>query len=271
MNKTYNFCNNCGKEGHSYQNCKLPITSLGIIALKENKNYKNEDERYEYLMICRKDSLGFVDFMRGKYPLHNKEYLINIFNEMTVKEKNNLLKYDFATLWKNLWGNYLGAQYRGEEKISKEKYNSLKNGITIKNEFLKLEDFINNSTTTWEEPEWGFPKGRRNFKERDIECAIREFEEETCIKKFNFNIINNVHPVQEIFTGSNYKSYKHKYFIALMQDNYVEKTNNFQKSEVSKLEWKTFNECIKSIRPYNLEKINIVINLNKSLKKYTII
>ena len=25
-------------------------------------------------MICRKDSLGYVDFMRGKYPLHNKEF-----------------------------------------------------------------------------------------------------------------------------------------------------------------------------------------------------
>ena len=29
-------------------------------------------------MICRKDSLGYVDFMRGKYPIFNKSYITNI-------------------------------------------------------------------------------------------------------------------------------------------------------------------------------------------------
>ena len=28
-------------------------------------------------------------------------------------------------------------------------------------------------------PEWGFPKGRRNYQENDIDCATREWEEET--------------------------------------------------------------------------------------------
>ena len=34
----------------------------------------------EFLMIRRKDTLGFLDFMRGKYPLYNKLYLLNIIN-----------------------------------------------------------------------------------------------------------------------------------------------------------------------------------------------
>ena len=29
MNK--NSCNNCGKQGHSFHQCKLPVTSYGII------------------------------------------------------------------------------------------------------------------------------------------------------------------------------------------------------------------------------------------------
>ena len=41
--------------------------------------------------------------------------------------------------------------------------------------------------------------------------------------------------------------------------------DNFQKSEVSKLEWKTVEECISSIRPYNLEKKQLIININKRL------
>ena len=63
--KTYNFCNNCGKQGHLYQHCKSPITSIGVIAFKKIEN------QHKYLMICRKDSLGYVDFMRGKYPIFN--------------------------------------------------------------------------------------------------------------------------------------------------------------------------------------------------------
>ena len=48
-------------------------------------------------------------------------------------------------------------------------------------------------------------------------------------------------------------------------ENYME---NFQVTEVSKLEWKTINECLESIRPYNLEKKNLINNINKVLQEY---
>ena len=85
--KEYNFCNNCGKHGHLFHQCKNPITSIGIIV------FNNDGPKTEYLMIRRKDSLGYVDFMRGKYPLFNKRYLLNIINEMTIIEKNKLLTF----------------------------------------------------------------------------------------------------------------------------------------------------------------------------------
>ena len=88
------FCNNCGKIGHSYNQCSKPIISLGIIAF--NKQYNN----LKYLLICRKDSLGYVEFIRGKYPLYNQTYIQNLINEMTISEKNKLLTKDFADLWK---------------------------------------------------------------------------------------------------------------------------------------------------------------------------
>ena len=52
------FCNNCGKYGHLFHQCKFPITSIGVIVFR----YNNEGE-IEYLMICRKDSLGYIDFL----------------------------------------------------------------------------------------------------------------------------------------------------------------------------------------------------------------
>ena len=30
----YSFCNNCGKQGHLYHQCKRPITSIGIVAFR---------------------------------------------------------------------------------------------------------------------------------------------------------------------------------------------------------------------------------------------
>ena len=88
--KTYHFCNNCGKQGHMFNSCKLPIISLGIIA------FRKVDNNIQYLMICRKDSLGFIEFLRGKYPLYNKNYILNLINEMTSEEKKMLLEKDFG-------------------------------------------------------------------------------------------------------------------------------------------------------------------------------
>jgi hypothetical protein len=44
--------------------------------------------------------------------------------------------------------------------------------------------------------------------------------------------------------------------------------SNYQVTEVSKVEWKTFYECVESIRPYNLEKKELIININKVLQEY---
>ena len=126
------------------------------------------------------------------------------------------------------------------------------------------------SNTSWNETEWEFPKGRRNQKEKDLECALREFEEETGIKTLELTIIENILPFEEIFIGSNHKSYKHKFFLAYM-NNFVEENNklsNFQATEVSKLEWKTLENCLETIRPYNLEKKELIININKVLQEY---
>jgi len=74
-------------------------------------------------------------------------------------------------------------------------------------------------------------------------------------------------PFEEIFIGTNHKSYKHKYFLAYMNET-EEILNSFQVSEVSKIEWKTINECLECIRPYNLEKKNLITNINKVLQEY---
>ena len=258
-----NFCNNCGLRGHLFHQCKLPITSIGLLVF-----HKNINDEIMYLMIRRKDTLGYVDFMRGKYSLNSKDYLLNIINEMTISEKASLLSKDFNTLWNKLWGEYVNNQYKTEKTAAQEKFKLLKSGVIIDNKYYNLKSLIAESNSNWNEPEWGFPKGRRNYMESDIKCALREFQEETGINKDNIQIINNLIPFDETFIGSNYKSYKHTYYLAKMI-NFTD-FNSFQKSEVSKIEWKNFDSALKSIREYNVERKQILKNMQEIFTRYDI-
>jgi ADP-ribose pyrophosphatase YjhB (NUDIX family) len=284
--KLNNICNNCNKVGHRFYNCKLPIISYGIILFRLNTNNK-----IEYLMIKRKNSYGFIELIQGKYSLNNLFQLQQSVDEMSLYEKSIIVKEDFNTLWKYMW-NYpcslthniptiLSSQItyncNSDEYICYKKFNNLKyNGVknkrptisqdTLENENIKLENIINNSKTNWKDTEWEFPKGRKNLLEKDIDCAIREFEEETGISKNTIHIVNNILPFEEVYVGSNYKSYKTKFYLAYTDcdiDNY--QFTNFQKTEVSEVSWKTLNECLQSLRIYNVEKKRIITNIDNMI------
>jgi 8-oxo-dGTP pyrophosphatase MutT (NUDIX family) len=229
-------------------------------------------------MIRRKDTLGFIEFIRGKYSIYNKEYILNLLNEMTINEKMKLKNLDFSVLWNDIWcidnSNKNNLQYKNEESISLEKYNALKSGIILQNDsnelIYTLDSLLNECNNNWLEPEWGFPKGKRNTNEKDYECALREFSEETGYNKRHLKLVENISQFEEIFMGSNYKSYKHKYYLMYMEDD-IEINQLYDNFEVSKIEWKTYEECIESIRDYNLEKKNIIENIHNMLLEYNII
>ena len=82
-------------------------------------------------------------------------------------------------------------------------------------------------------------------------------------------MILNIIPYEETFMGSNYKSYKHKYYLACMKE--IDNTTNFQKTEVSNMKWLTYEQTLKHIRPYNNELINIIKKVNTLIKEYTIV
>lgn len=243
-------CNNCGNYGHLFYNCKKPITSLGIITYRYSPK-----GIVEYLLVQRKDTLGYVDFLRGKYSDTNLFQLKNIIGEMTNDEINRIHTCEYKDLWYKLW-NKVTENY---DIKNEEKFNFIKKN---KSELLV--------SSKWTEPEWGFPKGRRNFKERDLECALREFEEETGYIKKDLIFVKNINPSEEIFTGSNLKSYKHRYFLAYMRYEDTVNDGNYQKSEIGSMKWLTYEEVIQRIRPYNLERIDLLKDIHALIDKYTI-
>jgi 8-oxo-dGTP pyrophosphatase MutT (NUDIX family) len=261
-------CNNCSKNGHVLHQCKLPIISCGIILLQQIKNI------HYYLMIRRKDSFGYIDFIYGKYNPNNLHQVQQKIDEMSIEEKKRLLSLSFDDLWKELWGqpiNNVSSIYKNEAFKSKKKFELLLNGINQNGKIITLKHLIENSNTSWIDTEWEFPKGRKNYQEKDLDCALREFQEETGYDKKYLQNINNILPFEEIFTGSNYKSYKHKYFIALMDYKDSEKNVSFEPTEVSKMEWKTYEDAVLSIRSYNLEKKQLIKSIHNMLSHYRLV
>ena len=136
------------------------------------------------------------------------------------------------------------------------------------NEESLLHRIRDERSNIWTEPEWGFPKGRRNFQEKDYDCALREMTEETGYPLHLMKNMKNILPFDEIFLGSNYKSYKHRYYLMYMnyEDSHI--TDRYDRSEVSMMRWKTYEECLLSIRPYNLEKKRLIKNIEITLSNY---
>ena len=248
-------CGNCGINGHVYRNCNTPITSLGIIAFKIIN-----DENY-YLMIRRKDTLGYIEFIRGKYDVYDTHYIIKLFKEMTNDEINRILENNFDFLWKELW-------ITNNKKITTEYKNSKRKFLKIKKD--DISKIIKIIGIFWDETEWGFPKGRRNLKETNINCAMREFKEETGYEEEDIKIINDIELIEEDFYGSNNIHYKHLYFIAESQNEKqpkIDNTNKLQISEVSNIGWFPYKTALELLRPYNKEKKNALINIELFLKK----
>src|SRR5690349_21249053 len=98
------FCANCGKDTHLYKNCPDPITSCGIILVNLQMELKNDTNlvkklndtdnfnifdvsgikfndmedlkifceyknSIKFLMVRRKHTLGFTEFVRGHYKI----------------------------------------------------------------------------------------------------------------------------------------------------------------------------------------------------------
>jgi 8-oxo-dGTP pyrophosphatase MutT (NUDIX family) len=246
---------------------KIKNIKKRLLAIYKLENYNNI---IEYLFIRRKHSLNYVEFIRGKYDINNSDYLERSFNFITNEEIKLIKSHDFEYLWKDMWGvNTISNEFQE----SKDKFEIFKKGIIIKkndiNMLVSFDTLINRRIFNFKEPEWGFPKGRRNLKEKNIECAKREFEEETSLTQNCYNILN-ITPLEETYLATNNIKYKHIYYISQINNNNInltiDKNNSVQQMEVSDIKWLNFDDAMNTIRSYNIEKKNILFNLHNSIK-----
>lgn len=249
-----NVCRNCGGMGHVYKYCKKPIMSFGVICYRKNE-YTNQ---YEYLMIQRRNSLSFVEFIRGKYDICNHQYIKHLMALMTIYERKLLLTMSFDMLWNQVWyQSFTQKQLTNDYAFAKLKFQLLK-------ECGSIDLFLAETTSKYREPEWGFPKGRRRLRESDIDCAIREFCEETGLTKSEIKIDKEDEQYEETFYGTNKVLYTHIYYTAKIIKNiykrvYIDYCNPHQAREVQKVKWLSKEEVIRLIRDYNIERKEVFL------------
>lgn len=262
-------CNNCGIEGHNFKECSFPKTSYGIVCIKKDRL------DLDYLLICRRFSLSYIEFIRGRYKIFDSNILFNLFKHMTIQERNDILTKNFDELWDSLWINnkYKKTDPRSDYTTGKDKFLLLKEGIIIPFQCIKvsLDYLIRNSYSIYEDPEWDFPKGRRNISENDYECAIREFCEETNFKPSDIKILKEQGEFIEIHRGTNGIKYRTVYFLAEFvgrnNNPRIDKNNKHQAMEISQIGWYNYEKSLSKFREYDTEKKNVIRNVYKKLMK----
>lgn len=227
----------------------------------------------QILMIQRKDSLGFMDIMRGKYKISEPDYIRKQIRGMTRLERDKLLTMEFEDIWHQLWGSDTESsqRYAHDRIVSRQKLAELRAGIEGPNGIYTLADLLRQEPVMYETPEWGFPKGRRDPYETDIQCAFRELEEETSILEDELWKATNISPFIEQFYGSNNIHYRHSYYLAQyigQRDITFNALNQEMAREIGSLAWKSLDEALILLRPENVEKRGILIQIASLLRNF---
>lgn len=285
MNSIPLLCYNCGELNHTSKMCTNPIYSYGIIAIKVNTfdtyykllqcinksiiEIENLTSNAELLMIQRNYSYCFLWFIKGiEVENQNFEYLKPIWEKITEKEQlmiKNMKPEGFKNLWKSIWKTKSNKIYKKNEYD--KAYNLFH--VFFQNKYLKERLF--QIPSICKELEWGFPKGRRlrNKKylkqESNLECAKREFHEETNYSEEDYIILNNNETYKEFFYGSDGIQYAHEYYIALiLWENTTIPKITYNNYEVNNIKWLT---DLENIYIYQSSRNKIIQSLWK-LKKF---
>lgn len=264
MMEKKSYCINCGKYGHLFKKCMYPILSFGLIGYYYEPSDMSCDENdINFIMIQSKNTFHFLDFIRGKYELLDTESIKKLFENMTKSEIEMLSCKDFDMIWKETYHDIytLNEIQENQKKLSKTKFDMLVEGYTIQNIFYDLTYFLETNKHSKIEISWSFPKGRRNYKESDLMCAIREFEEETGLKRKFFEIKEPKKIYCETYIGDNNIEYQHRYFLAEFHqkiDIEFSEMNSHQMIEIGSLKWLKKDEAIKNINPFYKQRIEIV-------------
>jgi 8-oxo-dGTP pyrophosphatase MutT (NUDIX family) len=255
---------------------RLPTTSYGLLVFHWDVISGNP----LYFLGKNRDSITYFIFLRGRYKIG---YIERYFSLMSNGERRRLKTYTFGELWRDVCVNTCGKIFNNEREFA---YNHWKRVTEKINGDCLLDMWLRNTTSIQPDVSWGFPKGRLFRKEQHLECAYREFEEETGIipsGKGTDHFADNVRPSMltfdipeyvETFYGSDDNLYRSVYYLTLMTRPYIPKVTNrtdlirpkMISDEMSESGWFTLNDALLLLEP---RKQNILMESHKWILERT--
>jgi len=227
---------------------------------------RDPSKKLEVLLIKKRYSYGFSEFMLGRYSRKNTDYIIDLINQMTMSERLLIWSLDFKKMWYNMWlGNEIDEFYH--KKYTKFYLSFIKdnNGTQLRN-LLKQAKYVGDLL-------WEIPKGKKkSAREDDIHCAIREFREETKIPKSGYYLLPNVKRKYSFVSAG--VRYIYIYYVAIamphLSNSYnkpiISLKNLDQIGEVGEIRWMDM-ENIRVIDDQSSRIENVIKSTHKEIKK----
>jgi len=186
----------------------------------------------EVLLVSKRYTYAFFEFVNGKYNPHDDGALSAMFSAMTLDEKIDILSFNFQQLWYHVWLS--GGD--GPRKATFAMLRARFNDSFAADGGARLRRLIQHTDSR--ERIWEIPKGKKKFAEEyPIDCAIREFYEETGVPKSAYRLMGGT--FRQVIR-ENGRVYDTTYFIAFTTRSIKPKVslnNNQQICEVYNVRW----------------------------------
>ena len=228
---------------------KITKKSIGIIIFNTSID--------KVLIVCKRYTYSFGEFVIGKYDKNNKSLLIDKFNKMTIHEKIIISSLEFEWIWYNMFMS------KDKSDMYCRSFGRFYKYFLSNPKFLKgiLSSSHKNGSLLWEPP-----KGRKNKSEMNISCAMREVEEETKIPPSSYKFIPGK-KIKKQFVSNNIK-YIVIYYVAIMTEKERIKydiNSRPQSIEISDISWVPIHKLHNYYIVNDIK--NNIISLSKSIKK----
>lgn len=254
------------------------------------------------LMVKKKYSYAFFEFVFCKYPKFDRKKLDELFNGMTFQEKKDILELNFDKLWCKIVLNVPDDPNSMTKKTKLKKIiGKLKNVVDVedveekkydispkekeyqtylvkKHRFMeliedggrRLREIINHSKSA--DPIWEIPKGRPESNEKPLDTAVREFYEETTITIDRYKIIYDIHPIKINYVIGDCL-YNNEYYVAIAGDDLIinNEYNRYDNNiEVEEIRWINVHEVPFLNRGQHTYKrmINLVNSVHKIARQH---
>lgn len=252
--------------------------SYGVALCRPKKDGSN---KIEILLIKKRYTYQFFEFVFGRYKKNDVKHLMHLFNNMTYSEKICILNMNFAEMWYRVWLNnpeksyFYGYKQIKEGKITpepkKKNKKTAQKGIGCyfkkKNKFessfmkdsgKRLLNLINNSKNS--DSPWDIPKGHKFPNEKDMNAATREFEEETGVDPKNYTMFWHEDPVLMSYQSQG-TSYKHYYYLADSENDWTPKVSFKKYNQVLEV------ECIRWVTKEDIRFLQLTPDNHKRMIK----